>query len=41
MFAICAALKLNNREASLMARHAGFRRVVFNMGRDASDSDVR
>ncbi|MCC3422329.1 MAG: transposase, partial [Microcoleus sp. PH2017_07_MST_O_A] len=26
------ALKLNNTEATLMAKHAGFRRVVFNMG---------
>jgi putative transposase len=32
MFAIKRALKLNNREATLMAKHAGFRRVVFNMG---------
>jgi putative transposase len=32
MFAIKKALKLNNREATLMAKHAGFRRVVFNMG---------
>ena len=32
MFAIKLALKLNNREATLMAKHAGFRRVVFNMG---------
>ena len=30
MFAIKRALKLNNREASLMAKHAGFRRVVFS-----------
>ena len=32
MFAIKRALKLNNLEATLMAKHAGFRRVVFNMG---------
>jgi len=32
MFAIKPALKLNNREATLMAKHAGFRLVVFNMG---------
>ncbi|MEG4529540.1 RNA-guided endonuclease TnpB family protein [Microcoleus sp. D2_18a_D3] len=32
MFAIKRALKLNNNEAALMARHAGFRRVVFNFG---------
>jgi len=31
MFAIKRALKLNNREATLMAKHAGFRRVVFSM----------
>ncbi|MEG3959473.1 RNA-guided endonuclease InsQ/TnpB family protein [Microcoleus sp. herbarium2] len=30
MFAIKGALKLNNREATLMAEHAGFRRVVFS-----------
>jgi len=30
MFAIKRALKLNNREATLMAKHAGFRRVVFS-----------
>src|ERR671933_2327588 len=30
MFAIKQALKLNNREATLMAKHAGFRRVVFS-----------
>src|SRR4028119_2469198 len=29
MFAIKGALKLNNREATLRAKHAGFRRVVF------------
>jgi len=28
----CAALKLNNTEASLMAEHAGLRLVAFNMG---------
>jgi hypothetical protein len=28
-FAVKGALKLNNREATLMAKHAGFRRVVF------------
>ncbi|WP_293302042.1 MULTISPECIES: hypothetical protein [unclassified Microcoleus] len=32
MFAVKRALKLNNREATLMAKHAGFRPVVFNMG---------
>ena len=32
MFAIKRALKLNHQEATLMAKHAGFRRVVFNMG---------
>jgi putative transposase len=32
MFAIKRSLKLNNREATLMAKHAGLRRVVFNMG---------
>jgi len=32
MFAIKRALKLNNREATLMAKHAGLRRAVFNMG---------
>jgi IS605 OrfB family transposase len=32
MFAIKRALKLNNREATWLAKHAGFRRVVFNMG---------
>ena len=32
MFAIKRSLKLNNREATLMATHAGLRRVVFNMG---------
>jgi len=31
MFAIKRSLKLNNREAT-MAKHAGLRRVVFNMG---------
>src|SRR4028119_2105681 len=30
MFAIKGALKLNNREATLMAKHAGFRRVVLS-----------
>jgi len=30
MFAIKGALKLNNREATLMAKHAGFRLVVFS-----------
>ncbi|HEY9296184.1 MAG TPA: transposase, partial [Phormidium sp.] len=30
MFAIKRELKLNNREATLMAKHAGFRRVVFS-----------
>ena len=32
MFAIKRALKLNNSEATLMSKHAGFRRVVFNFG---------
>ncbi|MEG4289509.1 RNA-guided endonuclease TnpB family protein [Microcoleus sp. C2C3] len=32
MFAVKRALKLNNNEATLMAKHAGFRRVVFNFG---------
>jgi putative transposase len=32
MLTIKRALKLNHREATLMAKHAGFRRVVFNMG---------
>ncbi|MCU0547116.1 MAG: transposase [Oscillatoriaceae cyanobacterium Prado104] len=32
MFAVKRALKLNNNQATLMAKHAGFRRVVFNMG---------
>ncbi|WP_445174572.1 hypothetical protein [Microcoleus sp.] len=32
MFAIKRALKLNNREATLKAKHAGLRGVVFNMG---------
>jgi len=32
MFAIKRALKLNNSEATLMAKHAGFRRAVFNFG---------
>ena len=32
VFAITRALKLNNSEATLMAKHAGFRRVVYNMG---------
>jgi putative transposase len=30
MFAIKRTLKLNNREATLMAKHAGFRQVVFS-----------
>jgi putative transposase len=30
MFAVKRALKLNKREATLMAQHAGFRRVVYN-----------
>ena len=32
MFAIKRSLKLNNREATLMAKHAGLRLVVFNRG---------
>jgi putative transposase len=31
MFTIKRALKLNNKEQTLMAKHAGFRRVVYNM----------
>lgn len=31
MFAIKKALKLNNKEATLLAKHAGYRRVVYNM----------
>jgi len=32
MFAIKRSLKLNNREATLMAKHTGLRQVVFNIG---------
>ena len=32
MFAVKRALKLNNSEATLMSKHAGFRRVIYNMG---------
>jgi putative transposase len=32
MFAIKRSLKLNNRKATLMPKHAGLRRVVFNRG---------
>ena len=32
MFALKRALKLNKNEATLMVKHAGFTRVVFNMG---------
>lgn len=32
MFAVKLALKLNNREATLMAKYAGFQRVIFSMG---------
>jgi transposase, IS605 OrfB family, central region len=32
MFAVKRALKLNKKEATLMAKNAGFRRVVFNLG---------
>ena len=32
MFAVKRALKLNNNEATLMAKHEGWRRVVFNLG---------
>lgn len=32
MFAVKRALKLNNAEATLMGKHAGFRRVVYNFG---------
>ncbi len=32
MFAIRRALKLNDKEVTLMAKHAGFRRVVYNFG---------
>lgn len=31
MFAVRRALKLNDAEATLMSKHAGFRRVVYNM----------
>lgn len=31
MVSIKRALKLNNKEATLMAKHAGYRRVVYNM----------
>ncbi len=41
MFALKRALKFNKNEATLMVKHAGFRRVVFNMGLKPSDSDVR
>ena len=30
MFAVKRSLKLNNKEATLMAKHAGWRQVVFN-----------
>lgn len=32
MFAVKRSLKLNNNEATLMAKHEGWRRVVFNFG---------
>ena len=32
MFGVKRSLKLNTNEATLMAKHAGFRRVVFNLG---------
>lgn len=32
MFALKRALKLNKNEATLVVKHAGFRRVAFNMG---------
>ena len=32
MYAIKLELKLNNTERSLMARHAGFSRFVYNYG---------
>lgn len=32
MFAVKRALKLNHKEATKMAQHAGFRRVVYNAG---------
>lgn len=32
MFAIKRSLKLNNAEKTLMSKHAGFRRVVYNFG---------
>src|SRR4028119_1864613 len=32
MFALKRALKLNKNEATLMVKHAGFRRVLFNIG---------
>jgi len=37
MFAIKGSLKLNNREATLRAKHAGLRLVVFNMGLSLRD----
>jgi putative transposase len=40
MFAIKRALKLNNREATLRAKHAGLRRVVFNRGLSLQTQDV-
>jgi putative transposase len=45
MFAIKLALKLNNQEKTLMARHSGFRRVVYNAALRARtglyDSDIK
>ncbi|MCC5640406.1 helix-turn-helix domain-containing protein [Nostoc sp. CHAB 5844] len=32
MYAIKRELKLNNKERTLMARHAGFKRLVYNYG---------
>lgn len=38
MFAIKVELKLNNKEKTLMAKHAGFSRVVYNYGLDLINS---
>ncbi|WP_333067868.1 MULTISPECIES: helix-turn-helix domain-containing protein [unclassified Microcoleus] len=32
MFGVKRSLKFNNNEATLMAKHVGFRRIVFNFG---------
>jgi putative transposase len=45
MFAIKRALKLNKQEATLMAQHAGFRRVVYNdalmVRKQLYDTDIK